>query len=153
MIERSRADYLDEWVNLEMRKRFTRVQFFDFWSSPDHEYLLHEYEYYYSEFIDKHEQDTLVMTIYSTFTDYRDLDYIRTMLYSRCRMMFTLIERYYFKENMHRLIKWCLENEQLERQLCAVLFNDYKLPLELVIMILDFALPYKEKPEPILYHF
>jgi uncharacterized protein (DUF608 family) len=130
-----RKKYLDNWVSSQLLKRSNKLHFHDPWAYPFEDYITAcELTW---EYLDKWQQDSLTEDIFNEFADYNDIADVRVLVLSKGRHVLTIIEKRCFRENMHMLAMWSLENQRISRQLVYYFANKYKLPQEMINYIFD----------------
>ena len=144
-VQRNRRKDLERWLDDQLLIRLSKIQYYDPWDAYDIEYILRDYSYY-CEYLDKHQQDGLVFDISKQFTDWRDLDIMRTLFIMRCKNMITHMERNCFTRNMRRFIMWSLECERIRRQLAMHWNIVYSVPPEIIHMIFSYLDPVLSPP-------
>ena len=124
-----RKIYLDYWVSSQLLRRFSRLYSQDPYAFPMEDYVT-AWETAW-DYIDKREQDALTEDIFNEFSDYDDIDELRTIILSRCRHLLTALEKRCFQINMNKLASWALENSRITRQLETFLSTSGHLPPEI----------------------
>lgn len=140
MLHDTRVKDIDKWIDEELLLRFSKIHYFDPWDTFDLGYLLREHQYF-CEYLDKHQQDSLVRSIYTTFTDFQEIHYVHMKIAEKCRNVMTTMERYCFAQNMKRLTLWALYNMQIQRQLFTKFQTAHGAPEEVIDMIFSYVFP------------